>query len=326
MTKKFKFKMTFNMALFLIWVLIFLGIAIKSPAFLSSNYIINVMLKNIVEIAIISLPTILIIITGGIDLSVGNIMVLSATLGGITAANLGTTMGILVTLLTGVICGFLNGIIITKAKISAMVTTLASMYLYLGIARGVSHGTSIYSYNFANFMGNAVFVGIPIQIWIYIVFAIVFIILLGKMTLGRKLYSIGLNTNAAKYCGINNDKILILLYTLCGVICAFVSFIWLGRFSSLKFDAGTGLNMKVITVAVLGGTSINGGIGDMKGTVLATLIIATLNSGLTVMNIPIDMQTIVQGTVLILALIAYSIINDRARVKKIIKVEVNKNQ
>ena len=112
----------------------------------------------------------------------------------------------------------------------------------------------------------------------------------------------------------------ILIYVICGLICALAAFIWLGRFTSVKYDAGTSFNLKVITVVVLGGTSINGGIGDMKGTVLGTLIIATLNSGLTVLNIPIDVQTIVQGVVLMIALIAYAFVNSKAKKMKIIAV------
>ncbi|PHV70304.1 ribose ABC transporter permease [Sporanaerobium hydrogeniformans] len=319
--KKGKIKFTFNMALFLIWVVIFGAISLNAPAFLKPNYIINVMLRNIVEIGMVALPMTMIIITGGIDLSVGNILVLSAMLGGMAAASFGTAMGIVVTLLTGAICGLINGLIIARAKISPMVTTLATMYLYLGLARGISKGDSVYAYDFAENMGTMSIVGIPVQIWIYSVIAILFIILLGKTTFGRKLYSIGLNKNATKYAGVDTEKMLIVLYTLCGIICALAAFIWLGRFTSVKYDAGTSFNLKVITAVVLGGTSINGGFGDMKGTVLATLIIATLNSGLTVLNIPIDVQTIVQGVVLMIALISYAVVNVRMKKKKIVAID-----
>jgi ribose/xylose/arabinose/galactoside ABC-type transport system permease subunit len=242
------------------------------------------------------------------------------------AASLGSGAGIFITLVTGVVCGLINGLVIVKAKISPMVTTLATMYLYLGISRGISKGDSIYSYEFATFMGTTSIFEIPLQIWIYILLAVIFTVLLAKTTLGRKLYSVGLNENATRYAGIDVDKIKIFMYVLCGLICALASFIWLGRFTSIKFDAGTNFNMKVITIVVLGGTSINGGIGSMAGTIIGTLIIATLNSGLTVMNIPIDVQTIVQGSVLIVALIAYAIVNRRAKKKKLIKVEAAPKQ
>lgn len=315
-----KRKLTFNMALFIIWILIFAAISIKSPAFLTSYYLINVMLRNIVEIGMVALPMTLIIITGGIDLSVGNIMVLAAMLGGMAAQCGGNLAGIAVTLVTGILCGLINGFMIAKAKISPMVTTLATMYLFLGLARGISHGDSIYAYDFASFLGNTKIAGLPIQIWIYVILAVIFIVLLGITTFGRKLYAIGLNPNASHYAGIPTEKIKIVIYVICGIICALAAFVWLGRFTSIKYDAGTNFNLKVITVVVLGGTSINGGVGDMKGTVIGTLIMATLNSGLTVLNIPIDVQTIVQGVVLMIALIAYAIVNTYGKKKRIIKI------
>lgn len=314
-------KFSFNKALFLIWLVIFIGISIKSPSFLTAPYIINVMLRNIVEIGMVALPMTLIIITGGIDLSVGNTMILSAMLGGIAYTKWGTVAAVLATVLTGAACGLLNGVIIAKAKISAMVTTLATMYLFLGLARGISKGDSVYSYGFAEALGNTSLAGLPIQIWIYILLAVIFTLLLGKGLFGRKLYSIGLNVNATRYSGVNTDRMLIIIYTVCGIICALAAFIFLGRFTSVKYDAGTSFNLKVITIVVLGGTSIMGGVGDMKGTILGTLIIATLNSGLTVMNIPIDVQTIVQGVVLIIALIACAVVTERSKKKRIIKVD-----
>jgi len=315
---------TFNKALLIIWIAIFLIIGINSPSFFSTSYIINVMLRNIIEIGLVALPMTLIIITGGIDLSVGNLMVLSAMLGGIAFTRGGVILALIVTILTGVLGGFINGVVIAKAKISPMVATLATMYLYLGLARGISAGDSIYSYSFAEFMGTTSIAGLPVQLWLYIVLAIIFTILLGSTVFGRKLYGIGLNENATQYAGINIDRVLIMLYVICGTMCALAAFIWLGRFTSVKYDAGTAFNLKAITIVVLGGTSITGGVGDMKGTILGTLIIATLNSGLTVMNIPIDVQTIVQGTVLIVALIASSIVQKRAKQSTILKVAVPK--
>lgn len=320
------FHFTFNKALFLIWIVIFIVIGIKSPSFFSAPYIINVMLRNIVETGMIALPMTLIIITGGIDLSVGNLMVLSAMFGGMAYTSGGVVAAVIVTVVTGAAGGLLNGFIIAKAKISPMVTTLATMYLYLGIARGISAGQSIYSYGFAEFLGNTSILGLPLQMWLYILLGVIFTVLLGLTIFGRKLYGIGLNENATKYAGVHTEKMLIGVYTLCGIVCALAAFIWLGRFTSVKYDAGTSLNLKVITIVVLGGTSITGGVGNMQGTILGTLIIATLNSGLTVMNIPVDVQTIVQGIVLIIALIACSIVQIRAKQKNIIKVDAPKGE
>ncbi len=315
-------KFSFNKALLLIWVFIFIAIGMKAPNFLKSSYVIDVMIRNIIEIGMVALPMTLIIITGGIDLSVGNTMILSAMLGGIAYTKWGGLIAILVTLLTGVLCGWLNGVIITKVKVSPMVTTLATMYLFLGLARGLSKGESVYSYPFSEYLGNTKMIGLPIQIWLYILLAVIFVILLSYTTFGRRLYSIGLNQHATRYAGVHTDRIVIILYILCGVICALAAFIFLGRFTSVKYDAGTSFNLKVITVVVLGGTSILGGVGDIKGTILATLIIATLNSGLTILNIPVDVQTIVQGIVLIIALIACAVVNIRSKKKSIVKVKM----
>lgn len=315
-----KIKFTYNTALFLIWILIFAFIGIKAPNFLKGRYLINVMLKNIVEKGIVALPMTLIIITAGIDLSVGNIMVLSCMLGAITATAFGGIPALLVTLLVGAVCGALNGLVISKVKISPMVTTLATMYLYLGLARGISKGSSVYSYELSTFMGTYKLLGIPIQIYILAILAVLFVYLLHKTSWGRKIYAIGLNPNASQYAGIHTNKIIMQIYTMIGVICALAGLIFLGRFTSVKYDAGTNFNLNVITIVVLGGTSINGGIGNMKGTVLATLIIATLNSGLTVLNIPIDVQTIVQGVVLMIALVAYAIVNEKNKKRRVLEV------
>ena len=306
-----KFKLSFNLVLLLIWAVIFAAIAIAAPTFLKADYIINTMLRNIIEIGMVALPMTLIIITGGIDLSVGNMMILCAVLGGSAAVAYGPVVGVVVTVLVGLLCGLLNGLIIAKAKIAEMVTTLATMYLFMGLSRGYTEAGSVYAYDYATWMGNTVVLGLPIQIWIYAILAVVAVLLLHHTGFGRKLYAIGLNSNAAKYAGVKVDRIKITLYVLCGLVCALASLIYLGRFSSVKYDSGTNFNLKVITVVVLGGTSINGGVGDMKGTLIGTLIIATLNSGLTVLNIPIATQTVVQGTVLLIALVAFAIMSER---------------
>lgn len=316
--------LSFNISLLIIFIVLFLGIGLINNSFFNANYIINVMIKNIVEIGIIALPLTLIIITGGIDLSVGSIMILSAISGGLAAASFGTPAGIVTGIVVGSACGFFNGIVIAKLKISPLVTTLATMFLFRGIAKGITSGDSVYSYDFTTYMGNQTVFGLPVSIIILIAIAIVFCIILSRMTLGRSLYAIGNNENATRYSGIKVDKALILIYTLSGLMCAIAAFIYLGRFTSVKFDVANTLNLKIVTVVVLGGTSINGGIGDMKGTIIAALIIAVLNSGLTVLNIPIDVQTIIHGTVLVISLIAYSILIEKAKKKRIIKVAVDK--
>jgi ribose/xylose/arabinose/galactoside ABC-type transport system permease subunit len=320
--KQKKLKFTFTWALIILLLALFVGIACINSVFLSFDYLVGVMLRNIVEIGMMALAVTLIVITGGIDLSVGSIMVLSAMIGGIAAAKGGNVLGVSAALLTGIACGLFNGFLIARIKISPLVTTLATMYLYMGLARSFSHGDSVYSYPASQWLGTTDVGGwVPVQIFFYVILALVFWFILAKTTLGRKLVGIGLNENATMFSGVNTRRVKMIIYVLSGLICAFAGLIWLGRFTSIKYDAGTSLGLKVVTIIVLGGTSIMGGIGDMKGTILATLIIAVLNSGLTVLNIPIAAQTIVHGLILVISLVSYFILNNRVTRSRIVKIK-----
>jgi len=317
---KKKFNLNFNIALIIILIVLIAVIGSVNPTFVTYNYMMAVVVKNIMEIGLMALPMTLIVITAGIDLSVGSIMIFSAIAGGMAATTMGDGMGIFVTLLVGAACGLMNGLIIVKLKISALITTLATFFLFRGIAKGITHGDSIYSYDFTTKVGNMDIGGIPLVLIVFIIAAVIFTLLLSKTGFGRSLFALGLNENATRYSGIKADRTLILIYVISGVLCAIAAYFYLGRFSSVKFDVANSMNLKVVTVIVLGGTSILGGVGDMKGTIIAIFIIAVLNSGLTVMNIPIDVQTIIQGTVLILSLIVYSILGERAKKRRIIEV------
>ena len=318
---KLRLRFTFNWALIIILVVLFVTIGSINPVFFSIDYLIEIMLRNIVEIGMMALAATLIIITGGIDLSVGSTMVLSTMIGGIAAARGGSSLGVAAALLVGTACGLFNGILIAKIKISPLVTTLATMYLYMGLARSISRGDSVYSYPASQWMGTKELANIPVQLFIYAILAFVFWFILAKTTIGRKLYGIGLNEHATIYSGVNTTRIKIFIYLLSGLICAVAGLIWLGRFTSIKFDAGAALPLRVVTIVVLGGTSIMGGIGDLKGTVLATLIVAVLNSGLTVLRIPIATQTIVHGSILVVSLVCYSVINSQRVKKQVVKLK-----
>ena len=321
---KDRFHLTFNWALAGIFLLLFLAIGLTHTVLFSVNYLIGVMLCNAVEIGMMALPMTLIIVTGGIDLSVGSMMILSAMAGGLTAAHAGSTIGIICTFLVGGLCGLFNGILIAKVRISPLVTTLATMFLYMGIGSGISGGDSVYAFGAASFLGNTIVAGVPLQILYYIILAVIFTLMLSRMVIGRQLYAVGRNENATVFAGIATDKVKIGIYTLSGIICAFAGIILLGRFTSVKYDAGTNVNLQVITIVVLGGTNILGGYGDMKGTILATLIIAVLNSGLTLLNIPIDTQIIINGIVLVISLITFAVIGRRKKAGLILKTSMEK--
>ncbi len=316
----------FNLALAGLLVILFVAIGLKAPSFLKSKYLIGVMLRNIVELGMMALPVTLIIITGGIDLSVGSIATLAGVAGGMVYAGTeSNVLAVIVALIVGVLCGWFNAVLVTKLKISAMVTTLATMYLFQGIARGITLGNSVYSFPASTWLGNFEVGSIPIQLIFLLVFAVIFTILLSRSYYGKYLYAIGYNETAGRFAGIDTNKCKTIAYILSGLMSSFAGVIMLGRFSSLKYTAGDSMNLKVVTIIVLGGTSINGGVGTMAGTIIAMLIIAVLNSGLTVLNIPLDVQTIVQGMVLMISLIAYALIAKRGgRVSGVSKKQLKK--
>jgi ribose transport system permease protein/rhamnose transport system permease protein len=317
--KKRRFKFGYNYALLIILVVCVLLISSQNPVFLRSGYLLNVVVKNSVEIGLMAFAATFVIITGGIDLSCGTAMILCAVIGGIAAVHTNSVIGVLVTLSMGLICGLLNGVTIAIVKVPPMVATLSTMFLYMGIARGITKGDSIYTFDASTFLGNAMILKIPIQIWIGIIMAILFCIILHNSSYGRRIYAIGLNENAAKYAGINTPGVVIGAYTFCGLMAGLAALIWLGRFNAVKYDAGAVMHLRVITVVVLGGTSVAGGTGDMKGTILATLIVATLNSGLTVLSIPVNTQTVVQGTVLLVSLVVFDLLKRQVPIKKQVK-------
>jgi len=305
-------KFNFNFALGALFLVLFIAIGLKTPNFFKPDYLVNVMLRNIIELGMIALPVTLVVITGGIDLSLGSIATLSGIIGGMSYKATGSgILAVILVLLVGLACGWFNSLLVTKLNIPAMVTTLATLYLFQGIARGITQGNSVYAFPAAKWLGNFEIGSFPIQIIFYIVLAVFFVLLLSRTYYGKYLYAIGHNEIASRFDGINTVRCKMIAYILSGLMSAFAGMIMLGRFSSMKYTAGDGMNLKVVTIIVLGGTSINGGVGSMVGTIIATLIIAVLNSGLTVLNIPIDVQTIVQGSVLLISLITYAIIEKR---------------
>lgn len=306
----------YNVVLFLILIVLIALIACIAPNFLKPKYLIGVAFRNIIELGLLALPTTLLMISGGIDFSVGSTMILTVLLSGLAADKLGEAWGLPVAILVGVAAGLFNGLLVVKAKIPAMVATMSAHFLFTGLGRVTTSTDGVYAFPAAVTLGTTQVAGIPIQILVFLVLTALFFYVLKYTTLGRKIYAIGLNRNSAQFSGINIDAISIGLYTLTGVVGSLAGMIYLGRFATIKYNADPSINMNVMTIVILGGTSIAGGKGDMIGTLIGTLIIATLNSGLTVLNIPIAMQMIVRGIVFIIALTVGTYMETREKITK----------
>jgi rhamnose transport system permease protein len=260
-------------------------------------------------VGLVALPMTFIIITAGIDLSVGSIMGLCAIVLGVAWKNLGLPLelAIVVTLGVGALAGALNGWFITRVGVPPLIMTLATLALYRGLAEGISQARSVRGYPEWFFrLGQGEVFGVPTQLWILLVAIIVAAIVLARTTFGRSLYAIGHSELAARFSGIPVDRYTMAIYTLSGLMAGLAGYIFVSRVSTTRSDMGTGLELDVIAAVVLGGTSIFGGTGTILGTVLGVILIQLLKNGLALTGVKGDATIVVIGSVLILSILITS--------------------
>jgi rhamnose transport system permease protein len=264
------------------------------------------------EIGLMMLPMVFIIITGNIDLSVASNMGMSASFMGLLH-NMGVNIWVaaLAGLLLGTLGGMLNGFLIARVKLPALVVTLGTYAFYRGIAYGFLGDQAARGYpsEFTYFGQGKVFGSlVPFSVVLFIALAIIFGLVLHRTTFGRYLYSIGNNENAANYSGVPVAKIKFILYTLSGFMAALAGLILAARFGSTRPDIGTGLELSVITAAVLGGVDIYGGKGSMLGATLSLFLIGLMRFGMGLLNIQGQVQGIAIGLLLIMSILVPSLI------------------
>jgi len=258
------------------------------------------------EIALIALPMTLIIITGGIDLSVGSTLGLAAIMLGVAWHNWGLPLelAIVVALLVGTACGLFNGFFITRVGLPPLITTLATLALFRGLAEGIAQARSVRGYpdwfyilGQENFLGEAsVF---PNQLFLVVISIIGIGAALAWTPFGRSLYAIGNNETAARFSGMPVLRNKMVIYGLSGFMAGLAAWIFVSRVSTTRSDMGTGFELTAITAVVVGGTSIFGGSGTIIGTVLGLTLIQLMKNGLALSGAKGDSTTIVVGLVLI---------------------------
>src|SRR5215212_7815529 len=277
-----------------------------SPFFLDARNLSRTS-SDFMEIGLMMLPMVFIIVTGNIDLSVASNMGMSAYFMGLLH-NLGVNIWVaaLAGLLLGTLGGFLNGYLVARVKLPALVVTLGTYAFFRGIAYGFLGDQAARGYPKAfTYFGQGKVFGslIPFSVALFIVLAIIFGLVLHRTTFGRYLYSIGNNENATLYSGVPVAKVKFIIYSLSGFMAALAGLILAARFGSTRPDIGTGLELSVITAVVLGGVDINGGRGTMPGAVLSLLLIGLMRFGMGLLNIQGQVQGIVIGLLLILSIL-----------------------
>jgi rhamnose transport system permease protein len=247
-----------------------------------------------------------IILTGGIDLSVGSLLGLCAILFGKLWRDAGLsplTAGS-VTLILGALAGGLNAALITGLRLPALIVTLGTYSLFRGLAEAITHGADTFTDFPASFLflGQERWLGLPTQAWIFFLAAAGVWLLVHRTTFGRSFRTIGFSPEGARYAGLPVSRRLALVYVLAGVIAALAAIIYTARLGQAKADAGTGYELFAITAVVLGGTSIFGGVGTVHGTLLGVAAIAILNNGLVHARQPREVAGMLTGALLLLAL------------------------
>jgi rhamnose transport system permease protein len=280
-------------------VLIFFAFA--APNFLHTANLV-LMSKHVALNAFLAIGMTFVIITGGIDLSVGSTLGLVAILLGVLWHNVGLPLPLAMVLgvAAGGLAGLGNGFVITRFRVPPLIATLATLALYRGLAEGISQARSVRGYpEWFYVLGQGDAAGVPVQLWVFLAAALLAGFILTFTTFGRTTYAVGANEVAARFSGLHVDRAKLLIYTASGLVAGLAAVIFVSRVSTTRSDMGTGVELDAITAVVLGGTSIFGGRGTIVGTVLGLILIQVLKNGLALSGVKGDGTIVVIGAVLI---------------------------
>jgi len=277
-------------------VVIGAALAIAKPVFLTVPNLINVV-RQISINGILAVGVTYVLLTGGVDLSLGSLVALT----GVVAAGFAhpgeypVFVPVLLGVLAGTACGAVNGVVVTKGRVAPFIVTLGMMTVARGLALVISGGRPVSNLSAEfNWIGNG-----PVPIIILLVVALVSWIFLANLKLGRYLYAVGGNENAARASGINVDAVKVFAYTVCGSLAGLAGVVLASRITTGQPNAGFGYELDAIAAVVIGGTSLSGGVGGVGGTILGALLMGVINNGLDLLNVSSYYQQIVKGIIIV---------------------------
>ncbi len=293
-----------NSGMLLIFIVLFIILSLFVPYFFTWRNMIALAL-SVSMLGMVSCTMLFALASGDFDLSVSSVVAFSGVVAGVVINSTGAVgVGILCGIIAGGIFGALNGVIIAKLHINALITTLAMMQIVRGFAYIVSGGQALSIANPGFFgLGNSIFMGIPSPIWITVVCFVMFGILINNTTFGKNTLAIGGNVEAARLAGISVDRIRIMIFTLQGLMAGFAGVILASRMTSGQPNCAQGFELNVISACVLGGVSIKGGVAPIQGAIVGVLIMGTVQDAMNLLNIPTFYQYVVRGTILLIAVI-----------------------
>lgn len=293
-----------------LFVLVVAVAAAVIPNF-GSQITMTYLLLDMFPILIIALPMTAIIVTGEIDLSVASVVGFSSVLTGVlTQAGVPFGTTIIIAILAGLVCGLVNGLLITQVGLPSLAVTIGTMALYRGLAVGLLGTTAVTDFpEWWTGLAKAKLgsTGIPVVMLLFVALALVFAVLLHFTKFGRGIFSIGLSSEAARFSGVNVARTKLVLFALSGAVAALAGIYYTLRYGSARGDNATGMEMQVIAAVLLGGVSIFGGRGALHGVIAGVLLIGVLASALRLANVTSDVINIITGVLLIAAVVSSSV-------------------
>ncbi len=300
--KRLNSKATQTILAFASLILLIIIFTIASPNFFRTDNLVGILLATAVN-GILAVGITFIIVTGGIDLSIGTVMTFGSVMAGvfITMWGLPIPVGIVAGVAAGALCGFVNGFNIAKLKIPPFISTLGMMMITKGLNLILSGVKPVYFVDTPEFAKIATMpvLGIPMGVIIFFGAALVASFILSKTVLGRYTFAIGSNEEAARLSGINTDAWKIGIYSLGGAFAGIAGIVMASRLQSAQPALGAGYELDAIAAAVIGGTSLSGGEGTILGTVIGAFIITVLTNGLRILSVPQEWQMVVTGLIVI---------------------------
>jgi ribose transport system permease protein len=290
-------------------VVLFIIFSVLSPNFEKFDNIVGILLATAVN-GVLAVGVNFVVITGGIDLSIGTVMTLSSVITGVFISYWGLPIpiGILGGLVTGALIGLINGTTVARLKMPPFIATLGMMMITRGLSLVISGTKPIYFSNTPSFryISMGIFMGLPNAVLIFFITALVGSLILSKTILGRYTYALGSNEEAARLSGIKVDQWKMAIYSLAGFFSGLAGILMASRLNSAQPALGQGYEMDAIAAAVIGGTSLSGGEGTILGTVIGAFIISTLTKGLRILGVPQEWQMVVTGAGAIVIFAVYT--------------------
>lgn len=294
-----------EIGILLVLIALIIAFSIMSPQFLTMGNIFNIV-KQIATLGICAVGFTFVLITAGIDLSLGYQISLNVVICGYLMATLGVPWGlaIAITLALGCFVGFINGFIIATTGVAPLIITLSMMMVLNGISYLISGGLPIIGFPEGfSLLGQGAIAGIPVALFILLIVWALGVFILNYTYLGRNLYAVGSNVEAARLSGVNVRGTIMLVYSFAGFFTAIGSVLMLSRLNSAQSATGAGFEFSVLTACVLGGVSVMGGKGGMLGAFVGVLIVGVLDNGLLLLNVSAYVQLVIKGSILAAAVI-----------------------